>query len=591
MQASPCSGTPGGSRLAFEWCCGESPRLSASGISDEFASSHPTPMWPSLSLGRTRTPPLLFPWAFLPRSLPMSARALPHRTRDEHPAAGTRALHADEPPTGILPTWRAALEPRGPYLLPLLLLLAARLAAWAALPHAGDDAYITFRYARHLAWGHGLVYNPGQRVLGVSSVPWTLWCAVSVLLHVSPVVWTRLTSLVADAVTLLLVGRALERDADGGNGGGRAAALIFTMFFAGWPFFAAVSMSGMENSAMLALIALGAALARARSALAGPTLGLLALWRPEGVVAAALLATGARARDRLVALGILAAGAAALTLAFGSPIPQSVLAKSSLYGTPGPLAGRQWWDWLVPVMLGAPPVSGEGRALFPLAVLFAPAAVVGAGRLARRPLGATALAALACVAIWAGYAALGVAYFFWYLAVPLGGLAMLAAAGLPRLLRGRAVYAALALLVASAWLQAWPLYVGRAQNEEYGFGNAAAFLRAYARPGEKVMLEPIGMVGYDCPLVVVDEVGLVSPAVARRRLEGPGWYSDVVASERPDWLVVRQGVLLGGRAFAGAGAPFRSPAERDGLFQRYRVATRIDTVSGDQSFVVLRRAE
>src|SRR5580700_1207941 len=32
-----------------------------------------------------------------------------------------------------------------------------------------DDAYITFRYAANLARGFGLVFNPGERVLGTTS--------------------------------------------------------------------------------------------------------------------------------------------------------------------------------------------------------------------------------------------------------------------------------------------------------------------------------------------------------------------------------------------------------------------------------------
>ena len=94
------------------------------------------------------------------------------------------------------------------------------------------------------------------------------------------------------------------------------------------------------------------------------------------------------------------------------------------------------------------------------------------------------------------------------------------------------------------------------------------------------MLEPIGIVGWRNPVVVVDEVGLVSPAVARRRLRGPGWYADVADRERPDWIVLRRDALTGGDAFAGAGAPFRTPEERDTLFSRYAQATIVDEQVG-----------
>jgi hypothetical protein len=476
------------------------------------------------------------------------------------------------------------------WLVPLLLFVVTRVVAWLALPYASEDAYITFRYARHLAIGQGLTYNPGSAVFGFSSPIWTVWCSLGFALIRNPVVWTRATALLADLVTLLVVGRMLQRQHSGSDEGAQVPAAAFTFFFATWPYFAIVSVSGMENSTMLALIALGAALARRGSLVSGPLLGALALWRPEGLAAAAVLALGARNRDRLVALAILAAGVTALTWYFGSPIPQSVLAKSSLYGTPGPWAGRYWWDWMLPVLLGGVPVSGEGRLLYLLAVIWAPALAAGSVVLWRQRSAPLALLVGACVSVWLGYSLLGVAYFYWYLVVPLGGITALAALGLPRIVRGRWIYAATALYVVSSWSVAYPIYVGRAQNEFYAFGRTAEFLFAHARPGQKVMLEPIGMIGYRCPVVVVDEVGLVSPEVARRRMQGPGWYTDVADAERPEWIVVRRDVLESGTGFAGRGAPFRSVAERDTLLARYQVATVIREPERDLEMLVLRRS-
>lgn len=38
-----------------------------------------------------------------------------------------------------------------------------------------DDAFISFRYSRNLAQGHGLVYNPGERVEGYTNFLWTVF--------------------------------------------------------------------------------------------------------------------------------------------------------------------------------------------------------------------------------------------------------------------------------------------------------------------------------------------------------------------------------------------------------------------------------
>ena len=139
------------------------------------------------------------------------------------------------------------------------------------------------------------------------------------------------------------------------------------------------------------------------------------------------------------------------------------------------------------------------------------------------------------------------------------------------------------------WTIVPQLYLGRAAEEAGSFGQVADFLGRSARPGDKVMLEPIGLIGYSAPVKVVDEVGLVSPGVARRRLEGPGWYTDVAARERPDWLVLRAGVLRTGAAFAGAGAPFRSLVERDSLMARYELVAQGEERAGDATLLVLKR--
>jgi arabinofuranosyltransferase len=48
-----------------------------------------------------------------------------------------------------------------------------------------DDAYISFRYARNLALGRGLVFNPGEHVEGYTSFLWTLQLALGEVLHLS----------------------------------------------------------------------------------------------------------------------------------------------------------------------------------------------------------------------------------------------------------------------------------------------------------------------------------------------------------------------------------------------------------------------
>ena len=72
---------------------------------------------------------------------------------------------------------RVPASPRIRGILPVAAFCPALLAFLVRLltgPHPVDDAYITFRYARNLADGLGLVYNPGESVLGTTTPLWAI---------------------------------------------------------------------------------------------------------------------------------------------------------------------------------------------------------------------------------------------------------------------------------------------------------------------------------------------------------------------------------------------------------------------------------
>ena len=88
---------------------------------------------------------------------------------------------------------REALPLRGNAAIRRFGYLAALSAPWLALlgflayisRFLTDDAFISFRYARNLLEGHGLVWNPGERVEGYSNFLWVLelaaiWAATGV---------------------------------------------------------------------------------------------------------------------------------------------------------------------------------------------------------------------------------------------------------------------------------------------------------------------------------------------------------------------------------------------------------------------------
>lgn len=64
-----------------------------------------------------------------------------------------------------------------------------------------DDPFITFRYGKNLALGHGLVWNPGEApVEGYTSTLWVLLGALSVKLNIFPILTAKLLG-VLSAVT------------------------------------------------------------------------------------------------------------------------------------------------------------------------------------------------------------------------------------------------------------------------------------------------------------------------------------------------------------------------------------------------------
>ncbi len=512
----------------------------------------------------------------------MVARARAHALKPAGPAAPAR--HARGESAGA-PLSRLLTDPRAPYLVPLVVALAWRVWTTIAIPFASEDAYITFRFAENWAHGLGPVYNAGERVLGFSSPLWTAWLALGSLLTGPALAWSRVSGIGLDLVALVVGTRMLDRER------GRTSAWAFASFFAVEPVFAANAVLGMETSLFLCLLFVAAervALARRD---AGVWLGLLALVRPEAILCAGILALRADRAARLVALAIAGAGALALGAYFGSPIPQSVLAKAATYGLGGPLTGTPWIEGLVPFFLsGRWPKTGEAANLFSFSLVAFPAVLLAVRALwadRARPR-ATTLVVLAGLAVLAVYAVVGVPYFFWYAVVPFAAWFMAAAIGLPLLVRHRLLYLSLALYLVSDSFLLHRLYVERVRQEAISFWQTGRALKALSGGHGTVFLEPLGNVGYTSGMTVYDEVGLVSPLVAKRRAEGAGWYADVVARLRPDWLVVREGFFDQNKSFAGPAEPFRSAAEMQAVRADYDLVP-VATGAQDSGMEILRR--
>lgn len=222
-----------------------------------------------------------------------------------------------------------------------------------------DDAFIAFRYARNLADGHGLVFNPGfEAVEGFSSPLWVLLLALFARLGLEPpnaaLGLSALATLVLWAGLLQLTRRTLPAGSSPHWALLPLGLLSLTRSVAVW------SSGGLETRFFEALVictllALLRELDRERARqtasripLGGLLLGCLAWTRPEGALliftmplAVALL--GPRDRSRLSALGRTFCSAllllcflfAARLWLFGEWLPNTYYAK---------LDGRSWWS-------------------------------------------------------------------------------------------------------------------------------------------------------------------------------------------------------------------------------------------------------
>jgi arabinofuranosyltransferase len=183
------------------------------------------------------------------------------------------------------------LKGRGNAVAVLLLLVALLLPGLAALrspAHPAEDAAILMRYVRHLAGGHGMVWNAGDPPAdGSTDFLFTVIAAGLVHLGVSLEPTVRILGFMAHALTVLLVFTSVRRLHDAPV----PAALLSALFLAWGPGFRYVEMFfGTPLFALLAALAWTLAY-RLREEPGSFSLGLAfalaslaaGLARPEGV--------------------------------------------------------------------------------------------------------------------------------------------------------------------------------------------------------------------------------------------------------------------------------------------------------------------
>jgi hypothetical protein len=201
-----------------------------------------------------------------------------------------------------------------------------------------DDSFITLRYAKNLVQGEGLVFNPGERVEGFTSMLWTLLLSLCGVIGLDLLAAARILGVVTGLATIILTYRlfhALNTSHDQ-SVLGLFAPLILAVNGA----FACWAGSGMET-ALFVCLTVGSYLMvlDERWLLATVFTSACILTRPEGMLVFGLLflfqcirAWGDKERrwlGWLLACGITASGLVAFRLFyFQDWLPNTYYAKT-----------------------------------------------------------------------------------------------------------------------------------------------------------------------------------------------------------------------------------------------------------------------
>lgn len=425
--------------------------------------------------------------------------------------------------------------------LAVLTLLACAHAASFLGAGPFDDDFIVYRYARNWVEGHGLVFNPGERVEGYTVPLWMMLMALAIRVGASPVGWSLALSIVSCGVATFAIGSAWARRFPGSHAYAPALLLAAT------PAFAWHGVVGLGTTLLAALLALWLAsyekaAASGRTPLAASVfLALACLLRQECVVFAVPF-TWIEWRRR--------------------PGPVSLLPWVTLVGWT--LFRLGYYGRLLPMPFHTKqlPLAVDlgygvrylGRSTLECGVgllwLLAPLAL-RARTGPRAPLRVFLWGGLAHVVyvVWVGGDFMSFARFF-LPALPIG--LYLACTGVRSVLadtRAR-VAACASLLIAMQWTQLErPQLFGEHRFFEERW---AALGRHFARtvaPNTRVAISPIGAFGWYSRLPLIDVLGLTNDVVWRQEpaldiaMKGHHRFDgEWVVAQRPEIVILGNGV-------------------------------------------------
>ena len=418
--------------------------------------------------------------------------------------------------------------PRAKWLRVLLTIIPPLTALCFALWYGSilvDDAFITFRYSENLAAGHGLVFNPGEPVLGTSSPLMAILLGLLKLIGVDVLLAARGIGLISVMAVVLICQQLAARPL------GAIGAAAVAMCLALHPGLAFTANSGMETGlSMTAVYGTLLLTLRGHYLSAGFAGGAAFLLRPDGALVAliaigvALLRAPRRAWQPLLATAVVALPwlvYAAVT--YGGIVPHSVQAKQLIHP-----------DTPLHILVSNLGHLGYGLGMKILGA-FALVGLVFAALRRSEPL----LVALWMLLYLAGLSASRIAANFpWYIGPLLPGLTLVAGyglAGLANLFLTRVFKpanaarleilrdASFVLLIAIALCFRDGVLRRFKHEGPYGprvsaYLQIGELLRERCAPGDAVLVGEVGAMAYALPeQMILDSSGINSPAVYRAR--------------------------------------------------------------------------
>jgi hypothetical protein len=440
----------------------------------------------------------------------------------------------------------------------LAVALLLRLAWLLFTNFTAEDAFITFRFAQQISLGNGFAYNPGAPIYGTTTPLFTLLLAAwSCLFSPSSLIFgARLLDLLASLASLFILSVLLARW--GLPHWGRWLALGFFIVSSK---VLLMDMRGMEMPLVIALMLAAWYAADAdRPIVAGLLCGLLLWTRIDLLLWPIALSAVEFLRRKRNAIGLLAACFAVYLpwilfslVYFGSAIPYTIIAKWYAFGMHGLPPLQQAQEILVYLSpLDFSPFDVHGTWWVPslaAGLLTAGLVAVAARRYGgKKTVAAAALfAALEFLRLVLSRATFDFHYFYPLLWVTLI-LAVLGVAALAEWIRrtgwqfpAQAEYFLAALLLAAVIAPGIQnaIFVRSVQTYRYRESLQAIgqWLQANTPSDSTVLVEPLGYIGFYSERWMLDEVGLITPAVVMlKKADFP--LDSYFSSLRPDYYVL-----------------------------------------------------